>query len=258
MFDVSLPWAEFWYDTFNVLLFIGAFAVAVGTYGSIKMGSVKERFGDERISANEKETKRAVADSDAAKEGTAKAGERIAELNRDTARLSGEAESARAAIAVANERAAKAEERALEAKLELEKFRAPRMIIGKGMAMHTAFREALSPFSGTKWDATVIPNDPESTSLLAQLQTFLYLANWQQIDWSGDAYLSPPLVQRIVGANSGGGVTIALSSHDPQLTKVAHALIDALKPFEIPAEVVVMPGIVGNTDALHIMIGKKM
>jgi hypothetical protein len=66
MFDVSLPWAEFWYDAFNVLLFLGAFAVAVGTYGSIRMGYVKERFSDERMSANEKETKRAVAESDKA------------------------------------------------------------------------------------------------------------------------------------------------------------------------------------------------
>lgn len=73
MFDVSLPWASFWYDVSNVVLFIGAFAVAAGTYGSIKMGSVKERFSDERISANEAETKRAVADSDIAKKSAVEA-----------------------------------------------------------------------------------------------------------------------------------------------------------------------------------------
>ncbi|MGJ5036617.1 hypothetical protein ACQR13_21125 [Bradyrhizobium sp. HKCCYLRH3059] len=87
MFDVTPESANFWFDAFNVLLFIGAFAVAVGTYGSIKMGSAKERFADERILANEKETRRAIADSDIAKEGTARANERIAELNNETAKL---------------------------------------------------------------------------------------------------------------------------------------------------------------------------
>jgi hypothetical protein len=51
------------------------------------MGSAKERFSNERISTNEKETARAVADSDLAKEGTAKANERIAELNNETVKL---------------------------------------------------------------------------------------------------------------------------------------------------------------------------
>ncbi|WP_441277454.1 hypothetical protein AB7783_09345 [Tardiphaga sp. 172_B4_N1_3] len=81
MFDVTSEGANFWFDAFNVMLFVGAFAVAVGTYGSIRMGAAKERFSDERTSANEAKTQRAVADSDAAKEGAAKANERIAELS---------------------------------------------------------------------------------------------------------------------------------------------------------------------------------
>jgi hypothetical protein len=61
MFDVSLPWANFWYDAFNAMLFLGAFAVAVGTYGSIKMGAVKDRFSDERTTALELQTAQANA-----------------------------------------------------------------------------------------------------------------------------------------------------------------------------------------------------
>jgi len=61
MFDVSLEAATFWYDSFNIILFVGAFAVAIATYGSIKMGAVKERFSDERISANERVTAEANA-----------------------------------------------------------------------------------------------------------------------------------------------------------------------------------------------------
>src|SRR5260221_3617059 len=76
--------------------------------------NIKERFSDERIAANEAETRRAIADSDAAKEGTAKASERVAEL-------SAQAEGLRKDTAESNARAE-------EAKLELEKFKAPRQL----------------------------------------------------------------------------------------------------------------------------------
>jgi hypothetical protein len=112
MFDVSLPWAEFWYDAFNVILFVGAFAVAVGTYGSIKMGAVKERFGDERISTNEKETKRAVADSDIAKAEAAKANEAAASANVEIALAREQTAKAQADLEIA-----KSEARQIDANL---------------------------------------------------------------------------------------------------------------------------------------------
>jgi hypothetical protein len=99
--------ANLWFDIFNGVLLTGAFLVAVGTWGTIKTASIKEKFSDERVSANELETKRAVADSDAAKEGTAKAHEAIAQAN--------------AQIAVANESAARANERAAELTIALKK-----------------------------------------------------------------------------------------------------------------------------------------
>jgi hypothetical protein len=81
MFDVSLPWANFWYDAFNVMLFVGAFAVAVGTYGSIKMGAIKERFSDERTTALEAQTEQAKAELGTAQADIAKANAQIAEAN---------------------------------------------------------------------------------------------------------------------------------------------------------------------------------
>jgi hypothetical protein len=87
MFDVSLPWANFWYDAFNVMLFIGAFAVAVGTYGSIKMGAVKEKFSDERTTALETQTEQAKAELGKANEGIAKAQQNTAAANERTAQL---------------------------------------------------------------------------------------------------------------------------------------------------------------------------
>jgi hypothetical protein len=115
MFD-SPESAALWFNIFNAVLLAGALLVAIGTWGTIKTAGIKERYSDERIAANEAETKRAVADSDTAKEGTAKANQRIAELNTETARLSLEAESARVAIADANERASALEADAAKAR----------------------------------------------------------------------------------------------------------------------------------------------
>lgn len=105
MFDVSLPWANFWYDAFNVMLFIGAFAVAVGTYGSIKMGAAKERFSNERTTALETQGDQARAALGVAQADIAKAN---------------------AQIAAANESAAKANERTAELTLVIENERRDR------------------------------------------------------------------------------------------------------------------------------------
>lgn len=101
MFD-SAESASFWFDIFNWFLLLGAFIVLVGTWGTIKTAAIKERFSDERVSENEAATKRSIADSDAAKEGTAKANERIAELTFKSEQL-------RTDAAEANERTKQAE-----------------------------------------------------------------------------------------------------------------------------------------------------
>jgi hypothetical protein len=88
--------ANLWFDIFNGVLLTGAFFVAVGTWGTIKTAAIKERFSDERISSNELETKRAIAESDSAKEGTAKANEAIAAANERAAALENDAAQARA------------------------------------------------------------------------------------------------------------------------------------------------------------------
>jgi hypothetical protein len=109
MFDVSLPWANFWYDAFNVMLFVGAFAVAVGTYGSIKMGAIKERFSDERTTALETQTEQAKAELGTAQADIAKANAQIAGANETAAK--------------ANERAAALEKEAAQARTEQERLK---------------------------------------------------------------------------------------------------------------------------------------
>lgn len=110
MFDVSPEGANLWFDISNLVLLAGAVLVALGTYGTIKFSGIKEKFSDERISINEVETKRAVAESDKANAtlGTAQAD--IAKAN--------------AQIAAANERAAGLERDTAQARAEQERLRA--------------------------------------------------------------------------------------------------------------------------------------
>lgn len=106
---ISSPLASFLYDLANVVLSVGALAVLVGTIGAIWMGSVKERYSDERIAANEAQTATANAAAERAKEGASKADERASEANKEAAR--------------ANERAGNLEKEAAEARVEQERLR---------------------------------------------------------------------------------------------------------------------------------------
>ena len=79
MFNVTEPLANTLFAWSNVVLIAGAAAVLIGTIGAIAMGSAKEQFASERISANEAETSRAKADAETAKEGAAQANARALE-----------------------------------------------------------------------------------------------------------------------------------------------------------------------------------
>lgn len=107
--SISLPWATFFYNVSSVALVSGAVAVLAGTIGNVWMGSVKERYGDDRIAANEKETA-------LAQESAGKANGRAGEANL-------EAGKANKAAAEANERAAALEKDAEQARLQVERIR---------------------------------------------------------------------------------------------------------------------------------------
>ena len=80
MFNVTPSSANLWFDVSNVALVLGAAAVFLGTYGAITMGSIKERFADERISEN-------VVATAKANEVAAKANERAATLEKEAAAM---------------------------------------------------------------------------------------------------------------------------------------------------------------------------
>ena len=80
MFNVTPSAASLWFDIANISLVIGAVLVALGTYGAITMGSIKERFADVRISEN-------VAATAKANEAAATANERAAKLEKQAAAM---------------------------------------------------------------------------------------------------------------------------------------------------------------------------
>src|ERR1700691_3056095 len=131
-------------------LFIGSLVVGViSTVAIVWMATVKESHWD-------------IARQQSA--------ERIAALNRETARLSAETEASRAAIAEANARA-------LEAKAELERFRAPRTILPAQRAEIVSLMSkwATLPANGLSQSAAVFVVDSsfEAASLADQIADIL-------------------------------------------------------------------------------------
>lgn len=196
MFDVSSGWASFWYDVSSAILFFGAFAVAAGTWGTIKLGAIKEKFADERIAANEAETVRAKADGEQAKAVAAQANERAAEAN-------------------------KIAEGEKLARLKLEANLAWRTL----GANRTAFVEVMKKFSGSALDVVVYPT---GTSDIGPLQNEIVLAlrdaGWTVRRWNmmGTEYMV------------GIGVAVAPNESD-ETRRIALSLVMALRNADIVA-----------------------
>ena len=211
MFDVTLGQASAWFDVFNVVLVCGAIAVAVGTYGAIIMGQIKERFGDERIGANEAAT--AVANKDAAY-----ANERAAGLERETALAKERAAELEKTIAQANARAA-------EAQLELERFKAPRSI---GVETERAIVAHLHQFASTSVTVWLWRGSSTEAGLLAaRLRSVLLASQWS---------VTGP--NSLLGGQSGAGVLIAIREKPTNSDeRAAQALLQELQAANIDAQI---------------------
>lgn len=215
----------------------------------------KAEFDSYKVEAG-KQIAGAQADVANAVAETAKSNERIAGLNKETARLSAEAESARAAIAGANERAAKAEERAAEAKLELEKFKAPRTITPDQQARIVT---KLSAFSGRLFDMATNSGDPEAGLFLDVVEDILLKAGWTQLDWKGGDLVFKRASKKDVGIVTMVGMFVQMDpSKVTEFTQPAYTLQEAFKAEGIAARA--EPGSAStaeNKEAMHILIGKK-
>jgi hypothetical protein len=224
MFDVSLPWASFWYDLSNVMLIVGATAVLIGTYGTIKMGAVKERFSNERISVNEMETSRATESASIAQEEAARA----------------------------NKAAADANERAVKAALELAKFRAPRIL---SQAQQLRITEETKSFADTRFVVGITAGSAESASLADQIVRALTAAKWDQARWDQFYFDLPAAgVVDVIG--------VVIQTHPRRakdLKGAVDALSNALQTANLSVSILIseknmMPL---NTGYLHLLVGPK-
>jgi hypothetical protein len=234
MFDVSPDGANFWFDISNVVLLVGAVLVALGTYGTIRFAGIKEKFSDERVAANEVETKRAIAESDSAKEGTAKANERIAELST-------QAEQLRKDTA--------------EAQLALAKFRTPRRFDESQVAR---IKSTVMEFSGTPFDIMVnLESEPQNFA--AQIGALLESAGWVWKDRNNTPGLAINIGKHQAGMLNGGvplGIEIDVSK-DKDWKGAVLALGNALTAEGIQPVMNEAADNSASPDAVHLYFGSK-
>jgi hypothetical protein len=187
----------------------------------------------------------------------------IAQLTKDAARLSKEGEEARAVTAAADARAAEASQKAAEAQLALEKFKAPRTISPDD---HNRLVAALKPFAGIEFDAATNVQDNEQIHLLLAILDILVAADWKQIDWT---YSAGGITYKF-GSGEGTPNIGATASYDVEI-QVRQESLERLKPAaEALARALIGIGIaahdaVGSADtvnnnnpqALHLIVGQK-
>lgn len=104
-------------------------------------------------------------------------------------------------VANAQRDAKQAGQRAMEASLELAKFKAPRVL---KMSQQNKISAKIRSFSGTEFDTAMTLGDPEVTDLADMIETALANGGWKQINWSGGG-----LVIRRDGKPTSGEATIA-------------------------------------------------
>lgn len=126
-----------------------AFATVIFLFVQFWSSNIRDRQSDWRTTTLESET---------------------AAAKKETARLTAEAALTEQKIAEANARAA-------EAKLELEKLKAPRVIAPNLVG---EMEESLKPFSGTPFDLGVNPG-AEPQALVTQIASILKSAGWKWV-----------------------------------------------------------------------------
>ena len=195
MFDISLSVANFVFGLANTILIIGAILVAVGTIAAIWAGGIRERFADERISANEAKTATAVADA-------ARANESAEKLRESNLTLQAAADHERAA------------------RLKLEQKIAPRRLSDQQKEMLIA---ALKPFHGQRVDVVCILGDTEGKQFAQDFDTVFRQAGWNDGGGSG--------ISQAVITPDPKGIEVTLNQGEVsagRIPKSAEVLVDTL------------------------------
>jgi hypothetical protein len=179
-------------------------------------------------------------------------------------------DDALARISEANEKseqakatAALAQKEAAEAQLALEKFKAPRVLLLKDIKVLEQIVGALSPYSGTNFDAANTIGDAECDLLIIPLLQLLKAAGWVQVPFQNknpSALFWTDAGFPLVGSASATNVIIEYDGDKhPELKNAADALAKAISEAGIPAgSFSGTKSPAANGQVIHLLIGKKL
>ena len=201
MFDVTLPAANLWFDLSNFALLIGAILVALGTFGVFKMGAIKEKYSDERISFNEGETAKAKAVASKADENAeiVKKSNLVLQTDLERERIS---------------------------RLKLENQLAPRHLTPDQKAF---LIQALKPFAGEKIEIMTPAGDNEASDYALEFEAVFKAAGWDTSARSQGMFTNPvrgviPMISdKDKGAPSAAAIRVAEAVHSLGLSSDAVA-----------------------------------
>jgi len=149
---------------------------------------------------------------------------------------------------------AEANARALEARVELEKFKAPRTL---STVQRARISKKMKPFVGTLFDVAST-NDGEPLGLVNAIEDMLGAADWKQKAWTSLVVITrngkPSL-----GLSIETGISVQVEiSQQSVLLETAKALAEALVEEGIEARAEISPVAPNdNHDAIHVVVGKK-
>jgi hypothetical protein len=158
-------------------------------------------------------------------------------------------------IAALDSETAKANAEAAQANLELAKLKAPRALSQEQIEK---ISEEIKAFAGTNFD-TASTQDGEAIGFLTQMESVLVSAGWVQADWVGGALLHDRPGKRNAGIVGATGVIVQIdASKSLSFSAAAIALVSALRAIGIEAAMAVAAVPNSTTDAIHVVIGKKI
>jgi hypothetical protein len=215
-------------NLFNIASYavvFGSLLALCGTAASIYVGKIRDRISNERVAQDEAQT--AVARANA--------------------------ERSRADASAANERA-------LQAQLDLEKFRAARTILDDQLAL---IADSVRKFSGTQFDSAFGSSNHEQAVLVGLIETALLNAGWKQLPWAGNpnSFVTNRPGRPQSGQATMRDVLIRVSRRDESLYPAAGALASALQSQGITAAARVSDDggpMNYNEHTVHLLVGAKM
>ncbi len=146
--------------------------------------------------------------------------------------------------------------RAAEARLELEKFKAPRSLSSE---QRKRIADKLKSFGGVQFDGAWTNLDPEIDLLFTAIEETLVSAGWKGVSYNGGGQLYGRKGYISVGQANAYGVIVNIDkSKSPNLLWPALDLVKALTEEGIGVGFQDGAGFVSaNSDTIHILIGPK-